>query len=143
MSEATRRQALAAAGLLHPHPEAVTAPLFTRPEPFFFPFDKVQVKYEMLRTHVVEGVSVVAAADTHGYSRAAFYLVLAAFEERGMLGLLDEPRGRHGPLKLTPEIVAYLREADPAASGAQLADLVARHFGVLLHRRTLERARHR
>lgn len=143
MSEATRRQALAAAGLLHPHPEAVTAPLFTGPQPFFLSLDKVQVKYEMLRAHVVDGITVVAAADTHGYSRAAFYLVLAAFEERGLTGLLDEPRGRHGPLKLTPEIVDFLRDADPTASGAQLADLVARSFGVSLHRRTLERARQR
>src|SRR2546427_291841 len=31
---------------------------------------------------------------SHGYSRPAFYLVAASFQERGMLGLLDEPRGR-------------------------------------------------
>ena len=143
VSEAARREALTAAGLLHPHPEGVTAALFTASQPFFLPLDKAQVKYEMLRAHIVDGSTVVAAADTHGYSRAAFYLVLGAFEERGMLGLLDEARGRHGPLKLTPEIVAYLRDADPTASGAQLAELIAKRFGVTLHRRTLERARHK
>ena len=143
MSETTRRQTLETAGLLHPHPDAIRAPLFTGSEPFFLPLDKVQVKYEMLRAHAVDGATVVAAAGAHGYSRAAFYLVLEAFEERGMTGLLDERRGRRGPVKLTSEIVAYLHDADPQASGAQLAELVLNRFGVSLHRRTIERARQR
>ena len=53
-------------------------------------FDKVQVKYEMLRAHVIDGQTATAAAQAHGYSRAAFYLVAAAFERSGMVGLLDE-----------------------------------------------------
>src|SRR5215469_16360477 len=88
-----RRQALEAAGLIHRHPQAVAAPLFNGHEIFFDATDKVQVKYEMLRAHVVDGTEVTLAAATHGYSRAAFYLVAASFEERGMLGLLDERRG--------------------------------------------------
>ena len=87
MTRATRRQVLEEAGLLHPRPEAVTAPLFDGREPFFLPLDKVQVKYEMLRAHLVEGVAVVDAASQHGYSRAAFYLVAEVFNEHGMLGL--------------------------------------------------------
>lgn len=141
MSQVARRRALETAGLIHPRPEAVTAPLFGGPERFFLPLDKVQVKYEMLRAHVVDGVTVTAAADAHGYSRAAFYLVLASFEDRGMAGLLDERRGRRGPAKLTPEIVTYLHDADPSVSGVDLATEVARRFGVSLHRRTVERAR--
>ncbi len=66
----------------------------------------MQVKYKMLRAHLVDGISVVTTAQMHGYSRAAFYLVTQAFEEDGMLGLLDERRGRRGPLKLSREIVA-------------------------------------
>jgi hypothetical protein len=99
---ATRRRVLAQAGLLHPRPEAVTAPLFDGREPFFLALDKVQVKYEMLRARAIDGLSATAAAEQHGYSRAAFYLVVAAFDEAGMRGLLDEPRGRRGPPKLTP-----------------------------------------
>ena len=49
------------------------------------------------------------AAAAHGYSRAAFYLVAASFEQSGMAGLLDERRGRRGPVKLRPEIVEFIR----------------------------------
>jgi transposase len=141
MTTATRGRVLEQAGLLHPRPEAVAAPLFDGRESFFLALDKVQVKYEMLRTHVVEGLSVTAAAEQHGYSRAAFYLITAAFDEAGMRGLLDDPRGRRGPLKLTPEIIEFVASADPTLSGAQLALEVEARFGVRLHRRTVERAR--
>jgi len=140
MSDASRLRALAESGLLHPSPESVVAPLFTTGAGFFLAEDKVQVKYEMLRAHLVEGLPVSEAAAAHGYSRAAFYLVSASFEELGMAGLLDERRGRRGPVKLTPEIVEFIRAAAPA-SGAQVADQVADRFGVRLHRRTVERVR--
>jgi transposase len=135
-----RRQTLTAAGLLHPHPDLVDARLFAGDNAFFLAFDKVQVKYEMLRAHLVEGVAVVDAASQHGYSRAAFYLVTEAFNEHGMLGLVDDKRGRHGPLKVTPEIDAYVRSAQQL-SGAALSKEVAERFGIVLHRRTLERLR--
>lgn len=142
MSEATRLRALAEAGLLHPRPSAVQAPLFTGGSAFFLASDKVQVKYEMLRAHLVEAIPVTEAAAAHGYSRAAFYLVAASFEELGMVGLLDERRGRRGPLKLRPEIVEFIR-AEASGSGAQIAERVADRFGVRLHRRTVERVRGR
>jgi len=123
---------------MHPSPEAVTAPLFTA-SGFFLPVDKVQVKYEMLRAHAVDGVSATASAAAHGYSRAAFYLVSAAFERAGMNGLLDERPGRRGPLKITPEILAFLAQVPPGVSGADLAGQIADRFGVELHRRTVER----
>ncbi|MGH2690528.1 MAG: helix-turn-helix domain-containing protein [Actinomycetota bacterium] len=143
MASAARRAALEAAGLVHPNPQAVTAALFDGHLPFFLAQDKVQVKYEMLRAHVVDGVSVSSAAADHGYSRASFYLVAASFTEAGMTGLLDERRGRRGPLKLRPEILAFITGADPGRSGADLAGAVASEFGVSLHRRTIERARAR
>ncbi len=141
VSETDRRAALERSGLLHPNPEAVTAAAFRDGVPFFLALDKVQVKYEMLRAHVVEDVSVTEAAATHGYSRGGFYLVQAAFSQQGMAGLLDERRGRRGPLRLTDEIVAFLRAAPAQSSGAALALEVERRFGVSLHRRTVERAR--
>ena len=64
------------------------------------------------RAHFVEEVPLTAAAAQHGYSRAAFYLI--AFDEVRMRGLLDQRRGRRGPLKLTPEIVASLAAAGSA-----------------------------
>lgn len=141
MTTESRRRALEQSGLLHPRPEAVTAPLFDGRAPFFLALDKVQVKYEMLRAHVVDGVSATAAAEQHGYSRAAFYLITTAFDAAGMRGLLDEPRGRRGPLKLTPEVVAFIASADPTLSGARLVSEIEARFGVSLHRRTVERAR--
>ena len=126
---------------MHPRPEAVTAPLFNGRELFFLALDKVQVKYEMLRSHVVDGLSATAAAERHGYSRAAFYLITAAFDDAGMRGLLDEPRGRRGPLKLTSDVMAFVASADPTLSGARLVSEVEARFGVSLHRRTIERAR--
>ncbi|MGO8725036.1 MAG: helix-turn-helix domain-containing protein [Acidimicrobiales bacterium] len=141
MTHETRRAALNAAGLLHPRPEAVTAQVFAGGVPFFFALDKVQVKYEMLRAHARDGLSVTEAAATHGYSRPSFYLVQAAFAEAGMAGLLDERPGRRGPLKLTSEILDCLSAAPAEMSGAELAAEVERRFGVGLHRRTVERAR--
>ena len=141
VSEADRLAALEQAGLVHPRAEAATAPLFASGG-FFLAADKVQVKYEMLRAHFAGGDPVTQAASAHGYSRAAFYLVAADFEQAGMAGLLDERRGRRGPVKLRPEIAEFLRSAPPA-SGAALAEQVAGRFGVVLHRRTIERARAR
>jgi transposase len=128
--------------LVHPAPEAVTAAVFVEQPEFFAAFDKVQVKYEMLRAHHVDGASVTAAAAAHGYSRASFYLVARAFEEAGMVGLLDERPGRRGPLKLSAEVLAFLearRRERQGASGAELADELERALGVRLHRRTVER----
>ncbi len=141
MSEASRLRGLTEAGLLHANPAAVSAPLFTAGGEFFLAADKVQVKYEMLRAHLVNGRPVTGAATAHGYSRAAFYLVLASFSQAGMTGLLDERRGRRGPVKLRPEIVEFIRAAE--AGPSILADQVADRFGVRLHRRTIERARGR
>jgi transposase len=143
VTSSSRRTRLQEAGLLHPNPAAVSAPLFDGRNSFFLAEDKVQVKYEMLRAHVVDDASATAAAATHGYSRAAFYLVLAAFEETGMTGLLDERRGRRGPLKLTPEIVGFIETASPSLGSIDLAGEIAERYGVSLHRRTIERLRRR
>jgi transposase len=141
MTANSRRSRLDELGLVHPNSSGVTAPLFDGTNLFFLAEDKVQVKYEMLRAHVVDGVSVTTAAEIHGYSRAAFYLVLAAFEETGMAGLVDERRGRRGPLKLTPEVVDFIESASPTLSALELAAEVGQRFGVSLHRRTIERTR--
>ena len=142
MAERARQRALERAGLLHPAPEAVTAPVFREQPEFFAAFDKVQVKYEMLRAHLVAGETVTAAAAAHGYSRASFYLVARAFEEAGMVGLLDERPGRRGPVKVSSEVMAFLetrRRERPDASGAELAGELEHALGVRLHRRTVER----
>ena len=142
MAASVRYRALEQAGLLHPSPEAVVADPFRSHPGFFARFDKVQVKYEMLRAHVLDGQSASAAASAHGYS-AAFYLVQAAFERSGTVALLDERPGRRGPLRFSPEVLAFLearRREVPETSGAQLAREVEAALGVKLHRRTVEKA---
>jgi|SRR4051794_6455502 len=140
MTQASRLRSLTESGLTHPNVDAVRAPLFAEAG-FFLAEDKVQVKYEMLRAHVLEGHTVTESAAIHGYSRAEFYLVAAAFDRAGMAGLLDDKRGRRGPVKLSPEIVAFVRDAPAGLSGADLAQEVKHQFGVELHRRTVERVR--
>ena len=141
MSNNSRRDALETTGLVHPRPEAVTSPLFQHDD-FFFALDKIQVKYEMLRAHLVEGDTVTETARSHGYSRAEFYLVAAAFEESGMTGLLDERRGRKGPTKLTAEVRAFLDSLGPC-SAADAAAMVETKMGVQLHPRSIQRIRRR
>jgi transposase len=140
MSQEQRRAELEKAGLLHPSPDAVTAELFCSGGQFFFAADKVQVKYEMLRAHYVGKASVVDAAATHGYSRGGFYLVASSFSEKGMAGLLGERRGRKGPVKLTEEVLSYLRSAPRSTPVAALVEEVGERFGTSVHRRTVERA---
>jgi transposase len=96
-----------------------------------------------MRAHFVGGDTVAAAAATHGYSRGGFYLVADAFAELGMGGLLDERRGRKGPVKLTDEVVAFLQAAPRETSAPALTAEVAARFGISLHRRTIERVRRR
>src|SRR5260370_26175927 len=119
VSEASRLAALEQAGLVHPRAEAVTAPLFSSAG-FFLPADKVQVKYEMLRAHLVEHVPVTSAAAAHGYSRAAFYLVAAAFSAAGSAGELGPgPRpGRPGAsVPQLPEFIPPATAPTPARLG--------------------------
>ena len=142
MSNNSRRQALEATGLVHPRPEAVTSPLFTGTSPFFLSLDKVQVKYEMLRAHVVEGCTITEAARGHGYSRAEFYLVGAAFDQAGMTGLLDERRGRKGPTKLTAEVSNFISGLGQY-SAAEVALALQETMGVSLSPRSIQRARRR
>ena len=138
---ANKRQALERARLLHPHPDKVLSPLFERIA-FFDSNDKLQVKYEMLRSHEVEGLPVNRAAELFGYTRQGFYQIQQAFREEGTAGLVEKKRGRKGPVKCTPEIVAFIvrqKQAEPELSGRELAERVLEEHGVRMHRRTIEK----
>ena len=56
-----KSEALAQDGVLNPNPGAVRDLLFTS-NPFFDAKDLVQVRYEMVRCHHVDGVAISAAA---------------------------------------------------------------------------------
>lgn len=138
----SKRNELARRGSLHPHPEEVTDPLFDG-EPFFDRRDAVQVKYEMLRSVRVEGRPVSQAASSFGFSRPTFYEARAAFEERGMLGLLPVKKGPRRAHKLSDSVLAFIDErleADPTLPMPALAEQVQQRFDVSVHPRSIERA---
>ena len=140
--EDAKAAALRAAGALHPHPEAVQDDAFVRHE-FFDRRDRVQVKYEMVRRHRVDGRPVTEVAATFGLSRQAFYTTDAAFSARGIPGLLPGPRGPQRAHKCTDEILDFVERWRPEhepPTEARLAEAVQQRFGVRIHPRSLTRA---
>jgi hypothetical protein len=83
---------------------------------FFDSRDLVQVRYEMLRRVHIEGQAIAVVAENFGVSRPTFYKAQADFERTGLAGLLPVKRGPRSPHKITV------------------------HFGLAVHRRTVERA---
>ncbi len=137
-----KAEALRTHGALHPRPQAVHAPVFASHD-FFDPRDLVQVKYEMLRQVDVDGVPVARTADAFGVSRPTFYQTQAAFQQRGLAGLVPRKRGPHGAHKLDDAVmtfVATLRTDDPALSVRALVPRIHARFGLDVHPRSLERA---
>ena len=126
-------------GALNTHPVSDT--LFSDSD-FFDGRDLVQVKYEMLRRVHKEGESVSRATASFGFSRPSFYKSLKDFEREGIPGLLPRKRGPHRRHKLTAEVLAFARQLSsgehPLAITA-LLDEIEKHFGIRVHRRTLER----
>jgi transposase len=136
-----KRRFLEDVGALHLHPERVRAALFETHR-FFDPLDKVQVKYEMLRAHAVDGRSVLAVAGEFGFSRETYYTVWAGFQARGVPGLVDGKPGRPGPLKLTDDVAAWvyaLHRREPDLTGREIAERMAEEMGIEVHRRSIER----
>jgi len=137
---ARRLQALSAQRATHPHPQAVTDPLF-RDSAFFDPNDLVQVKYEMLRSVQKEGRSVVEAAQVFGLSRPVFYVTQELFQREGLPGLLPRKRGPKRPHKLNDEAMTVLLQAVEEAGrmlrGEELAALLAQRCGIQAHPRSI------
>ena len=136
-----KRRLLRQQGVLHPHPEAVTAALFHNSS-FFDPNDLIQVKYEMLRRVEAEQIPVSHAAHQAGLSRPSFYQAQAALERNGLAGLIPQKPGPHGAHKLTAPVLDFLnrqRTSQPGLKYAELARLVQQHLGVTVHPRTIER----
>lgn len=137
-----KTRALRASGTLHPAPGAVKDELFAQHE-FFDPRDHIQVKYEMVRRHRVDGEAVTEAAKLFGVSRQAFYQAQAAFESRGIAGLIPRQRGPKGAHKCTDEILDYVerrRKDLPGENYKLVAHALKKRFGVSIHPRTLDRA---
>ena len=115
--------------------------LFQQQSDFFSPLDRGQVKYEMLRAHSLEGHFITKVCKEFGYSRESFYLALEAFRREGIAGLVDKPKGKTKPDKVTPEIIGYViyQRAKLGLSGEAIAKDIFREFNLKLHKRTVER----
>jgi transposase len=135
-----KEKALRDHGALNTHP--VHDELFVGSE-FFDPRDLVQVKYEMLRKVHKEGKSIRGAADGFGFSRPSFYKTKTDFEREGVAGLLPRKRGPKGGHKLTTEVLDFVDEITAQGEQPGISALMGRieeHFGLRVHRRTVERA---
>ena len=135
--------ALRAQHAAHPHPDTVRDPAFASGDPFFDPRDLVQVRYEMLRRVREEGQSVTETAAAFGVSRQGFYAAAAHFEQAGLPGLVPERPGPRRAHKLSDEVVDALtarQAANPSLSSADLARVALERFGLVVHRRSVERA---
>ena len=134
--------ALAASGTVNPHAQDVQDPAFIDSD-FFDARDLVQARYEMLRRVRTEGQTIADIATRFGVSRPTFYKVQADFNRDGLAGLLPVKRGPHGPHKITDEVLAFIEAAITVEEGLDaqvLVERIAQHFGVAVHRRTVERA---
>ncbi len=129
-------------GTLNPQPDAVSDTLFQE-NPFFDSRDLLQVRYEMLRRHSLEGASIVEVASRFGVSRPTVYQAQAAFQQAGLSGLLPKQRGPKEGHKLSPEVIEYvrtLRAGEPGLTTVTCVQAVQQKFGIAVHRRSLERA---
>jgi transposase len=137
---ALKKKALLTSGTLNPHPEAVKSKLFQLE--FFDPYDRAQVKYELLRTCGVDEETVTEACRQFGFSRESFYQIQRAFSEQGFSSLIPEKRGRKGPTKLKGEVLDFALEKkkqNPDMDPSQLAALIAERYGMQIHRTTVLR----
>ena len=142
MADDPKSQVLAREGALNPHPEAIRDPLFTG-NPFFDPKDLVQVRYEMVRRHSVDGGSISDVATAFGVSRPTFYKAQGALAAAGLVGLVPRPRGPKAGHKISDEVVTFvidLKTAHPELTTPQCLAAIETQFSIKVHRRSLERA---
>jgi transposase len=133
---------LARSATLNAHPETILDPLFQH-NPFFDARDLLQVRYEMLRRHRVDGHSIVDTTATFGVSRPTFYHAQSAFARSGLPGLLPRQRGPKGRHKLDSKVLDFtraLKTADSTITTVRCVQQIRERFGIKVHRRSLERA---
>lgn len=137
-----KSQALARNHALNPHPEAVQDALFAS-HPFFDPKDLVQLRYEMVRRHQVDGLPISDAARSFGVSRPTFYKAQTALADAGLPGLVPKPPGPKDGHKVSAEVIAFftqIKADNPKLTTPECLAAIKDRFGIKIHRRSLERA---
>jgi len=135
-----KAEALRQQGALHPKPDTVQDEAFRQGE-FFDARDLVQVRYEMLRRHQVDGQAVTEVAVAFGVSRQAFYTTETVFEQMGISGLLPRRRGPKRAHKCTDEVLDFVeqwRATSPTEN--DVMEAIRKRFGVSINPRSIERA---
>ena len=130
------------AGLFNPNPEKVKDSLFLEHDNFFDPCDNLQIRYEMLRSHLIESDSVVGVCRRFGLSRQSFYTLEEKFKQEGSAGLLPKKPGPRAPSKLTAEVLEFVLQslqADEKIATVEIKSQIQQKFGISLHRRTIEK----
>ena len=130
------------AGLFNPDQERVKDPLFLEHTNFFDPCDNLQIRYEMLRSHLMESDSVVEVCRRFGISRQSFYTIEETFKQEGTAGLLPKRPGPRGPSKITAEVLEFVLQCLQAGQKISIIEIksqIQKKFGVSLHRRTIEK----
>src|SRR6202051_4906667 len=134
--------ALRESGTVNPHAQDVQDPAFIGSD-FFDSRDLVQVRYEMLRRVRTEGQAIAEAAARFGVSRPTFYKAQSDFDRQGLVGLLPAKRGPRRAHKITEEVMRLIEETratDEGRSAQALVERIGERFGLVVHRRTVERA---
>ncbi len=117
-------------------------PLFEQFPDFFDAHDRLQVRYEMLRSHRVDEHKVAAICKRYGVSRQTFYNLQERFLSEGTAGLLSRKPGPKGPSKLTGALLQFVERRfhqEPDLGGSSLVSQIEDRFGVSFHKRTLEK----
>jgi transposase len=123
---------------LYPHPEDVRDEAFGQHE-FLDPRDSIQVRYEMLRRHRIEGQEISKIAKSFGVSRQHFYVTDATFAKHGIPGLIPRRRGPKRARKCTDEVLDFVEQW--VAEGKEtLVEAIQRRFKVTINPRSIERA---
>lgn len=137
-----KREVLLKSGTFNSSFERVRDGLFLVNE-FFDARDLIQVKYEMLRRVLQEGMSAVRAAEAFGCSRTTFYQTWSSFQEGGLCGLIPHRPGPKGAHKLTAEVIECLQNEmaqRPSLRPGELVEVLQATFHLSVHPRSVERA---
>jgi transposase len=138
----SKKRALAQSGTLNRNADKVIDPKFKNLA-FFDSNDIVQVKYEMLRSAQKDGVGIIKASQTFGFSRITFYKTEKAFKENGISGLLPRKKGPRRAHKLTGKVMEFVGELlqqKPQMRSDVIRQKIKKRFGISVHKRSIERA---
>jgi transposase len=130
------------AGLFNKNFHKINDPRFTQESAFFDPCDNLQVRYEMIRSHIVEGDSVSKLCKRFGVTRQTFYTLQEKLNNEGSAGLIQKKTGPHGPTKVHKTVLDFINEQignNEHLSAECLRNEITMKFGISLHKRTVEK----